>query len=113
LAGQNYYRIEETDLGDDLHYTTVATVDWTSNVTGFRLYPNPAHGTFSIELTGNGDGPLGVVIEDVTGAIVHRQQFTSATGMVQVTPAQTLAAGIYLIQVTTGKGAQIGKLLVR
>ena len=113
LAGKNYYRIGETDLGGDVHYTSIAAVDWTLAAPIFRIYPNPAHGAFNVQLTDITDGPISVVIEDITGAVVHRQESVSAAGMVQVTPVQPLSAGIYLIRVATGKGVQTGKLLVR
>ncbi|GGA95329.1 hypothetical protein GCM10011511_18370 [Puia dinghuensis] len=112
LAGMNYYRVKETDLSGEVRYTEIAVVDRTGDAGGFHVFPNPAHGAFTIMLTKGVTETVSYSIEDLSGATVYRGQSVATAGRIAVAASPVLTAGIYLIRVETKEGIQAGKLIL-
>lgn len=69
-----------------------------------RLYPNPVKDKLMVEISHLASGPVELLVFDVNGAQVHREQL-SATGNVLTHKVITseLAQGVYLLELIQGK----------
>lgn len=85
-----------------------------SDVTNFMLFPNPATSDVNIVLETRSNMDLSVRIHNTVGAIVYTQQLGLVNGRVSMqVPVSQLAAGVYFVELTDGKGREIQKLIVR
>ncbi len=76
-----------------------------------KLYPNPANGTFTIQLN-NVDAVLeSVTILDITGKAVLSKSLNSTNE--EKVDINNLSAGMYLVKVKTDKGENIQKLSIK
>jgi hypothetical protein len=75
-----------------------------------QIYPNPAAGNVTITASGAGNGIRSIALKDMTGKLVHRIDCRSEQ-KIELRPG-AVPAGIYIITVTTDKGASSGKLVI-
>jgi len=114
LAGRNFYRVQATDIDGEVKYTSVLLVNREdATAAEFHVFPNPAHGSFTIQLAGATNDNVGVSIEDRAGATVYRTITTAANGRINITNIGSVAPGIYLLRVSTKDGIQTGKLILQ
>ena len=93
---------------------TPVAVNKLSDVTNFMLFPNPATNDVNIVLETRNNMDLSVRIHNTIGATVYTQQLGLVNGRVSMqVPVNQLAAGIYFVELTDGKGREIQKLIVR
>jgi len=110
--GKNYYRVRQTDLSGAEKYTVISLVDWTDAVAAFRISPNPAHGSFTIQLLNVSTGPVMLSIEDISGAVVYRSSSMANSGRIAVSLNKAVPAGIYFIRVRTATDTETGKIIL-
>lgn len=96
------------ETGDVNGYKPTA-IAATGGTPSFKLYPNPAHHTVSVEM------PAGrtfeyIRITDITGRPVYAYR-TSASGA--ILNLESLAPGMYHVEITSDKGKEISKLILR
>ena len=113
MNGANYYRLRIQGNDGNFKYSSVQSVNITTVVShSVMVYPNPMTAAGMINITVNPAPASGTVrIMDQTGRMLV-QQSLDHTATTQLAPG-TLAAGIYLIEVTTDGQTQLSKLVVQ
>jgi hypothetical protein len=103
-----YYRLKMVDA--DGKFTTSSVVKIAPAKNGFALgnvYPVPAKNTLTVEWTSSRSGNATLQLTDLSGRTLRTLSVNAATGFNQkVLDVQGLAAGQYLLQVTTESGRQ-------
>lgn len=106
FAGENYYRLKQTDLDGKSTYSSVKNIIFTV-AQRIQLYPNPVKDKLTIE--GLSGGAV-LKIYDVTGRMIHQQQASSSVAVVSL---QGYKAGMYQVQVITAEGAVANHKVVK
>jgi len=80
----------------------------------FKVYPNPNHGTFSVEMDHLNEGEkISIVIHDLAGKKVHRSDVVaSGTQLVHELNVSTIPKGIYLIKVQFQHHVSVERLII-
>lgn len=97
-------QFEACEAGEEVEYTAIEEALDESDI---EIYPNPAHGTVNIVI--NKIGTANLRILDMNGRVVFERQ--NALSVVRF-DADRLAAGTYVIQVTTEQGVVTKKLMI-
>jgi|GEM_PF-5968353 len=103
LTGDKYYRIKQMDLNGDTTYSNIIHI--AGSGTGFRLhaYPNPAHEFITMHLTGAVSPKAQVLIVDLSGRVVRRQQIIGAAATMDLKIGLSgLPAGVYILKYADG-----------
>ena len=80
-----------------------------TKTSGIDVFPNPANGAFTFNLSTDKDEPVQVVITNVTGAKI--MEFTATTNTEKQVQLD-VPAGMYFMNATTATGAYTAKLLI-
>lgn len=88
-AGQNYYRIRQTDFDGTIDYSEIRSV-WVEAGSAVRLYPNPARAGSRIVLTFPAEQ---ICLVDLAG-----RRIPLAVAQGQVDLPSVLPAGLYMVQ---------------
>ncbi len=99
-TGLNYYRLKETDLDHHFMYSTVKTVVFPAGGTQSLVWFNTGSNTAEVQLL-NGSNEF-YTLTDIDGRAIQKGQLSS--GKLSL---NRLAAGIYVVQVTTFTGQQM------
>lgn len=75
-----------------------------------KIYPNPAHGYFRVEMPENTPLPAQVDLFDCTGRLIAQHTITTKQAMV---PCDELAAGTYIVRLKSGQFSASAPLLVK
>lgn len=97
-------QFEACEAGEEVEYTAIEEALDESDI---EIYPNPAHGTVNIVINKLGTANLRIL--DMNGRVVLDRQ--NALSVVRFDASQ-LAAGTYVIQVTTEQGVVTKKLMI-
>lgn len=102
--GHNYYRLQQHDIDGNISYSKVVDL-YFGNETMITLYPNPTSQILNIDLNTPLATEAKVNVLDATGRIVKviYMQFQAGANSAQI-DLQELADGMYMIQITNGKG---------
>ena len=79
-----------------------------NNVFGASVYPNPAHGSASLQIKGEGKNTA-VTIRDISGKIMWQTTFSNSAKI--NLPVEKLTAGMYTVTVKSGADVQVIKLV--
>ena len=90
---------------------TATTEEQIANA-GIKIYPNPTAGKFTIEITNIKSAKADVIVLNVSGAVIEKRSM-ELTGAKQYLDfdIEKQAAGIYMVQVSTGEGVKTVKLV--
>ena len=113
LSGKNFYRVKEVDASGAEKYTAIVLVDWTSATAAFHVSPNPAQGSFTVQLMNATTEAVSVSLEDMSGKTVYHNMPMVTGGKVPVLLNKSLPTGIYLVRVVTKTGTETGKIILR
>jgi hypothetical protein len=102
--GHNYYRLQQHDIDGSISFSKVVDL-YFGNETMITLYPNPTSQILNIDLNTPLATEAKVNVLDATGRIVKviYMQFQAGANSAQI-DLQELADGMYMIQITNGKG---------
>ncbi|MBC6989192.1 T9SS type A sorting domain-containing protein [Hymenobacter sp. BT491] len=106
-----YYRLRQVDFDGVSAFSPVRFVTFDKQVlTAVALYPNPAHGAATLDLTGLAAGTYQVQVLDLTGRALSKQTVVGA----QAHPlsVQQLPMGSYIVRIQ-GAGTNVTLPLVR
>ena len=112
LTGQNYYRIQLTEVTGRTIYSAVKLINVTSNnnQATVAVYPNPAINIIQVN-TNNANTTKGVVqLLNAAGQAVTVNISIPSSGMVQI-PVAHLEAGIYYLQTTINWATTVSKVI--
>ncbi|MEM9986642.1 MAG: T9SS type A sorting domain-containing protein, partial [Bacteroidota bacterium] len=88
--------------------TTVNVGDKDSRAHSLSIYPNPSEGAFTISFESIRHAQ--VSISDPQGKVIY--QTSSQDGRIELSKADGLSAGLYVVQVSDGTGQTVSKKLV-
>ena len=93
-------------------YTEVETCAGiaTHSLTGLRLWPNPATGSFNLQLPAGATFPATLALSDLSGRVVLRQPLTETLSTVD---CSWLVEGVYFWRVELDYTSVSGKLIIR
>jgi hypothetical protein len=94
--GLNFYRLKEVDSDGTITYSPVIAIIF-GNQDAPKIFPNPASSYFTV--TAGQEAMKGISIIDVSGKII-RQVVNNGSSAIRISSVN-LAAGIYIIKVTT------------
>ncbi|MCE4566034.1 T9SS type A sorting domain-containing protein [Maribellus sp. CM-23] len=72
-----------------------------SNSIFVKLFPNPNDGKFKVELSGNPQDEINLIIIDNMGRIIHKKVLKNFTGNQIETMEMTLPSGMYMLLIKT------------
>ncbi|RSK49053.1 Ig-like domain-containing protein [Hymenobacter rigui] len=93
-----YYRLRQVDQDSTFTYSGVRVVQLAAPTGQPRLYPNPAAGTVTLDLTALAPDTYSVGIYNLVGQ--QQQRRTAAGGQLSSWPLDALLPGVYLLEVT-------------
>lgn len=98
-------------LRDSLFQVSIANMN--PDAPRVSIYPNPVDETVNIHFTQNENGPVDIILMDLSGKVVKSETGinTNSTGIKQI-DVSSLNAGIYLISVVSGSGTTNWKIVV-
>jgi hypothetical protein len=84
------------------------------DVFGMSINPNPAHGSYTLTVTGLNNSKVEVTMTDLQGRTAFESSYTS-TGkvLVKTIDLSGFARGTYLVKIKTDKGVKSEKLIVQ
>ncbi len=109
MNGQNYYRLEITDINDFVSYSNVRTVEFIQDI-GYWVYPNPNQGIFNIDFRGLEGAYYTVEVFDAVGRKVHEQTLNHNKTTLNL---QQYAAGMYTLKIQVGTQHYYTKIIMR
>ncbi len=110
-------KITATDLSGDTVstgfklrvYQTTGMEPYSLN--DFKVYPNPSHGAFFVELNNLNAGESSfLIIRDISGKIIWKEQFNTVKKEVK---PDNISSGMYFIEVKNNKQQIIKKILIK
>lgn len=119
VEGLYYIQYRATDLSGNVSLSSkrVIYVNGTNSIPGVNakstnVYPNPSNGNFSIEANKAFDVGTVITITNILGAKVY--EVTPAQGSQKIDVAmEEASAGVYFVNITTGKQTQTTKIVIR
>lgn|GEM_PF-4036988 len=93
--GNNFYRLRIIETDQQIHYSSTRKIVVTDKNSNINIYPNPARRNITVKGLSSNETLL---ILDLAGKIVHRQQLPSGQGERQVALPQ-LVPGMYIIRI--------------
>jgi hypothetical protein len=93
-------------------YTEVETCAGiaTHPLSGLRLWPNPANGSFNLQLPAGATLPATLALSDLSGRIVLRQPLTETLSTID---CSKLVEGVYFWRVSLGDDRATGKIMIQ
>ena len=102
VVGKNYYRLNMVDLDGSAMLSSVRWVTFgAEDMTALKMYPNPVHNYLGIKGT---EAAKQVVVYDVTGKVVLRENVTGSTKDVYM---GKLSSGVYQVQLIGTNGTRL------
>jgi len=103
-TGCGAYGYSLSNVTDD--YTSVNEISLNNNL---KVYPNPSHGAFKIEMTGKGFEVSGIKIYNLLGETVYQAAENKNVSEIII---PKIAPGIYHLEVRTDKGVANKKITI-
>ncbi len=115
--GDNYYRIKLIGTDGRRSYSPVLRISTLSNqhISTFALYPNPVKGNkVSIQLNNIEKGKYTMSVYNSIGQRVINQmiEHPGGSGAEEIKLGDNLAAGVYRVSLTNGKGSTLNQTLI-
>lgn len=110
LAGNNYYRLKQTDNDGKINYSGIVLLkgDKVNSVFISNLYPNPARTEINVMLEAPAAGKVTLVITDISGRIlIHRNEQLQVGSTTISLNVAALAQGSYMLKVVGSTGYDI------
>jgi hypothetical protein len=94
----SFYRLKMADIDGIYTYSRIITVTSAAELTGIRLFPNPARDNIQVQYAAALNGPARLLISDASGKIVYQSSISLKTGInTFAVPVQQFSPGYYTI----------------
>ena len=80
--------------------------------TNFKLYPNPNLGTFKISFTPENNVDIEIIVFDISGRNVYNKSYQNTILFDQELQLDTIASGVYFINIQNGASKMVKKIIV-
>ncbi len=81
------------------------------NLVGVNMFPNPAEGMVTLEISGNKDADVEVAVMDITGKEVLRQSYLTTAGAIQFDMGSHVS-GMYFVKLNVDGNEVVKKLVI-
>ena len=102
-----------SEWSQPLEFTTLDTIHTigvsTAEIGGVLVYPNPAHGSVTIEAT----SPATVTLLSLNGRAVNTQAFTQSSNQTITIDLSAVPQGAYFVKVVSRGSVSVRKLIVK
>lgn len=99
-------------LNDTYNGGITAGTGQNSLVSRFDVYPNPAQGAFTVEITNTVSSDLTLTLANLQGQVLYRKTITNAITCRETIDAD-LPAGLYVLTVNNGQENRVRKVVVQ
>ena len=109
LAGNNYYRLKQTDKDGRFSYSAVVLLkgNIANILTISSIYPNPARRNINMILTSPSVEKVNLLITDLSGKVVIQTAVQLLSGDNTITlPVNKLSPGTYIIKTVCTNGCK-------
>ncbi|MFH1321155.1 MAG: T9SS type A sorting domain-containing protein [Bacteroidota bacterium] len=113
-CGISYYRLKQTDYNGKYTYSDIVAVNY-ETLSGLDVYPNPTNGDFYIDINGNKDDKVLVVVLDLLGKehyskviIPEDSEYTFA-----IDPSDKLSPGVYMVVASNKNNIYKKKIVIQ
>jgi hypothetical protein len=114
--GLSYYRLRQTDLDKSVRYSGLVAVelDQAAEAGTLHIVPNPARGSFALEVPASASREISLYLYDAAGKTVLSLPRLSRDekGFFLVHPPGDIRPGLYFIRVSAGGQHYSGKLII-
>ncbi len=112
FTGINYYQLQQTDYNGNNSFSKIISVNNAGKVNPLIVFPNPAKDKFSLKIFAEENSNGSVEIYNALGKkiLLINSFFTKGTNEIQIT--EKLAAGIFLVKLSTDYTQQTHKLII-
>ncbi len=115
-SGKYFYRLQQFDFDGSFSYSEIISIDVERDrLVDVNLYPNPAIGSTTVQVTAAEEGDLNVTIYDLKGKVISNNIIDTSieSGSSQETmDISDLPAGSYVVRIKVGRNVFIEKLSV-
>ena len=108
-AGNNYYRIRQTDFDGKTNFSIVKTVN-VAAATQLAIWPNPSKNIINIQKENNGTNSINAEIFNQSGQKVSSSLLKSGINTVDIS---SLPAGYYIVHIDLANGEKFNQKLVK
>jgi len=113
FAGVAYYRLKQVDKDGLFAYSNIIAVKMNMPGTLWSVYPNPAVGKTTLHIKANISNVTVQLINTAGQTVYGKTLSTLLAGQVVDVPLRSLAKGVYLLRIQTGKDVRTEKIIVR
>ena len=107
--GMNYYRLKQIDQDGTVQYSLIRSVLF-ETTKSFKIVPNPATNTVTIEFPGNYAGITNIEVYDFVGKLIHHESTSNKSVKMNVS---NYKKGAYIIQIKQGNEINNQRLIVQ
>jgi subtilisin-like proprotein convertase family protein len=110
--GGNYYRLKQVDKDGKYSYSKIVKIDFQVPGSDFIIYPNPAISKSTVRVS-NEAKQLIIALSDASGKLIYKRNagFVNAGEEFEI-PVKGLGKGLYILTLTTEKGASNEKIII-
>jgi hypothetical protein len=105
VGTQTYHRIYSIDINGEVHYSNIVEVSNVIANEGIIVYPNPVTGSFiQLKMDNMHAGKYNIRLFNNAGQLIMQLENTYSNGPIIVPLVHKIAAGEYILSVTTPEG---------
>lgn len=110
-----YYRLKLVDLDGTFSYSSIVSVRTRTNSRLFTIYPQPAKGSVTIELTANRQQTARLTITASNGNIVRTSdlQLTAGSQKLTIRNLEGLPSGVYVLRLEMDNRVETQKMMIK
>jgi hypothetical protein len=109
--GRNLYRLKMMDKDGSFAYSKVISLNYYENKALFRIFPNPASTTVSLNFN-QSISSLQVRVSDKQGRSLLSEDFNGSSGTSFKLDVSSLASGVYIVNADTNAGSYNTQLII-
>ncbi len=109
LKGKNYYRLKMIDTDDKFNYSKIRALNF-DRISDFVITPNPAQSMITLQFNEVMNNAT-IRISNQQGQIVKQLKMTGSD-KTEINVSE-LAAGVYVVEITSGTFRQVDNLVIR
>ncbi|MDX1446051.1 M43 family zinc metalloprotease, partial [Lishizhenia sp.] len=111
-GGGNNIFIDDINLYDGSPSNDILTINEESIIENFVIYPNPSAGVVNVNFTTPEATQASIAVVDILGKVITQTDVNTTIGQNNITLADKLAAGTYMVRVSLADGSQQTKKLI-
>jgi hypothetical protein len=114
-AGKHIFRLKQIDLDGKATYSSLLELEFSAGGSDLlKTYPNPLSSSDLLHLQTRVDleGPVRLELRDISGRLMHQENYTNWQQQETITLNKDLPAGVYLLRIVNA-GLRAEKMIIR